>query len=670
MKRPPKRTDSKLVIYGLSGLASPPEQASPSRNSTHSVISPTLCESPFSSPDNRMGHGDSMLENAEKDGLGRVSKNSSISLQVIQEDSGSGFGMDSSEHRTRSKMDGIGNVESGIDLCDVHVNSERFSASGLSSPLDFQTEHTGRNRYGPERGSELELDTDHWNSTTHEETDLEHKTIATILQQQQQPFSRFMPSRDPRESPNPPPLPPRTFDEMDVSMVDDEEYHFGRIGSPTRVRENLPLPPLPSPSGKSFREQPLAAMDHRKAHQSTPQLHHAHFKQSPTHQEPRTYYLSSHPQSNHSPHSQSHPHPHPRPHSHHSHQQHHHHHARQSFPTSQPGSSPRHHHDHSPSRKQTTSASSSQHRQHNQQFSLSQPSTLPQSHTHNSSHSHHHHNSPAYPQPSQPSSSPRQHSSPSSYRSTRGGGSERDSQRSQRHRRDSNSTSCTGSGSPVVSSHDQSYDADQSQDGTTSSVIYRSGRRSAQSNSTLEPRSDLRYSYRAAGQRYSFDEDSMLEDAVVSPGNNDHHRNGRSPSSNGMESNKQSKYSHSSTQHYQAARKGQPPRTNGAWQEEEEFVPPTTKSLPLHSHPNYSLCEEDEECEEVQRKNYQRSSSSGRPRAGSLHDTASLHEGGWHVPRHKRLRHSTITSLTSLTHSDVTGVSVVACLQLGGLEPY
>lgn len=94
----------------------------------------------------------------------------------------------------------------------------------------------------------------------------------------------------------------------------------------------------------------------------------------------------------------------------------------------------------------------------------------------------------------------------------------------------------------------------------------------------------------------------------------------------------------------QASWKGgqQPP--NGTWQEDEEdTVSRTSSSLPLNTNPSYSLYEEDEDRRPV------------RPRAGS-HDQASLHDSRRHVPRHIRLRHSTITSLTSLP--DINGVSV------------
>jgi len=167
--------------------------------------------------------------------------------------------------------------------------------------------------------------------------------------------------------------------------------------------------------------------------------------------------------------------------------------------------------------------------------------------------------------------------------------------------------------------------------------------------------------------RYSYDEDSVLpkREAVISPGGtpSSHHINGRGLLPGGMDSAKPNlKHggSYSSSHHYQALRKAQlssPPGNNGAWQEEEEeveIVPPTSTSLPLNSNPDYSLYEEDEDLEGEEAREHGRTS---RQRTGSMQDTASLHEGGWHVPRHKRLRHSTITSLTSLSHSDITGVS-------------
>ena len=173
--------------------------------------------------------------------------------------------------------------------------------------------------------------------------------------------------------------------------------------------------------------------------------------------------------------------------------------------------------------------------------------------------------------------------------------------------------------------------------------------------------------------RYSYDEDSVLpkREAVISPGGtpSSHHMNGRGLLLGVMDSakpNHKDGSDHSSSHHYQALRKGQQPspRSNGAWQEEEvEIVPPTSTSLPLHSNPDYSLYEEDEELEGEGEVRENRRAD--RPRAGSMQETASLHEGGWHVPRHKRLRHSTITSLTSLSHSDIIGVSLSVCLCLG-----
>lgn len=84
--------------------------------------------------------------------------------------------------------------------------------------------------------------------------------------------------------------------------------------------------------------------------------------------------------------------------------------------------------------------------------------------------------------------------------------------------------------------------------------------------------------------------------------------------------------------------------SNGTW-EDDDTASHTSSSLPLHTQPEYPLCEEDEEVREEEDKGAKYSASRRR---GS-----DQHENGRQVSRHKRLRHSTITSLTSL--SDITG---------------
>lgn len=91
----------------------------------------------------------------------------------------------------------------------------------------------------------------------------------------------------------------------------------------------------------------------------------------------------------------------------------------------------------------------------------------------------------------------------------------------------------------------------------------------------------------------------------------------------------------------------------GAWQEEEEPQSHNSSSLPLHTNPNYSLYEEDEETMDRLEEERAKGHVSSRPRM-SAPDTGG-HEGR-HVSRQHRLRHSTITSLTSLP-SDIGGVS-------------
>ena len=95
-------------------------------------------------------------------------------------------------------------------------------------------------------------------------------------------------------------------------------------------------------------------------------------------------------------------------------------------------------------------------------------------------------------------------------------------------------------------------------------------------------------------------------------------------------------------------------RQNGEWYEEEMAPQQGSSSLPLQSNHNYSLYEEDEDMEEDEGS----LRASGKERK-SIHDPSML-EGSRHVSRHKRLRHSTITSLISLSsqYSDITGVSV------------
>ena len=101
---------------------------------------------------------------------------------------------------------------------------------------------------------------------------------------------------------------------------------------------------------------------------------------------------------------------------------------------------------------------------------------------------------------------------------------------------------------------------------------------------------------------------------------------------------------------------------NGTWQEQEEdTVSHTSSSLPLHTDPNYSLYEEDEEIAGEDRRGSSKYLSV-RSRTGS-YDQASLNDSRRHVPRHIRLRHSTITSLTSLP--DINGVSVRVEIMLG-----
>ena len=480
MKRQPKRTDSNLVIYGLSGLASPPEEESPSHDPSHSVISPaSLSESPFMLPDNSRNsyHSDTTpSESMEKDRLGRISHSSALSLHGIQERSENSLALDSSDHGSR--IDTL--PESGIGSSETPAISERYSGRGLTSPLEVLQENPPRrNLYASGASRQQEPEESHWGSRTGEDSDLEHKTIDSILQEKQGQPSRFMPSGDFRESPSAPPLPPRTFSPGDLSIGEDE-FSDSTSG---RARENLPLPLVPSVN--------VGVMGSRgvRLHQknSTPQHHSQH-------SHPGHTSSSSHTS------SKSHP-------AHYFQQGHH-----------KPANS---HQSGQYNRKQGGGdLSRPQRRSHQQQFSLSQPSPTPYGHTHpfiNSSSSREHQprplqSPPTYPNPhGHPISSnlhPSREHHPSqtySYQRASGGGrsqmSEREDQKRLRQWRDSRGTSSSTS-SPVTYAHDQSYDADQSQDSSSVSLMFPRGSRVSSESTNVPPvdprSSDLRYSYRAA----------------------------------------------------------------------------------------------------------------------------------------------------------------------------
>ena len=157
-----------------------------------------------------------------------------------------------------------------------------------------------------------------------------------------------------------------------------------------------------------------------------------------------------------------------------------------------------------------------------------------------------------------------------------------------------------------------------------------------------EPSRSSLHSYRRHSQGESLSGDSMKWEhgggsrgigGSAGPGDRKHHHS----------------HHHHPHSHNQAWKGG---RYNGVWHEDEDAQQPprTSNSLPLRTDPSYSLYEEDEELmgEEGKRGRV----SAARPRA-SMPDA---HEGGRHVSRQHRLRHSTITSLTSLC-SDITTVS-------------
>lgn len=654
MKSPPTRTDSKLVIYGLSGLASPQtdsEKMSPLHTPSHSIASPTnLSETPqiiASLSDNRTGAGDAGQEGMERDGLERTSKNSTISLQVIQEDSGSGFGTGSSESGTRQYKDMV-SVECGTTSNEVNNNSEQlFPVSGLSSVQDVRRENVKRNMYSTNSRTErTSREKDQWHGPMNGSvTDVEHKSVSVILQQQQQQqpglFAGYMPSGDPRVSPNPPPLPPRTFSEVDISKENREAYHLSTTGhsSPTSTRDTLSSPPPPQSSGGSFRDRTSPPHDRSRTHRSTPQL-----------------CSSSTKYHHHHNHHSSHTH-HP---SHSHHPPHHHQSKRHSLPTP--------HYQQPPGKNHPPNSRSPRHN-HSQPSSYNRPS-IPLQHHHNQHHPHitngtsssySSHHSSLWPHQEHapyhsPSKQQQQHSTPSyGYMH----GNERDSdQQSQNHWKDSHGRSFTGT--PNQSSYDHSYEADVSTGGSPTNAFYHSTRSSSQSNTTLESRPDLHYSHHAYNRRYSHGDSHPEEEGIISPGRNSYQMKTRSPASAGADQSKTFQYpsSYSSSHHYQALRKGQSSKTNGVWQEDDEYPEPvTSSSLPLHTSPEYSLYEEDEREEVEGERESRTTSSTSRPRRGSVQETASTHEGGY-VSRHKRLRHSTITSLTSLSqYSDIAGVS-------------
>lgn len=155
---------------------------------------------------------------------------------------------------------------------------------------------------------------------------------------------------------------------------------------------------------------------------------------------------------------------------------------------------------------------------------------------------------------------------------------------------------------------------------------------------------DARTSLRAYRRRGS------QGDAVASENSRWDYRQGEySPVSSGGD-RKHFKYPANPGPRNQQAWKGGQRTTNGTWHEDEDTISHTSSSLPLHTNPDYSLYEEDEEMGDEKSSKYLA--------ARSRYDPASLHDSGRHVSRHKRLRHSTITSLTSLS-SDITAVSGV-----------
>lgn len=161
-------------------------------------------------------------------------------------------------------------------------------------------------------------------------------------------------------------------------------------------------------------------------------------------------------------------------------------------------------------------------------------------------------------------------------------------------------------------------------------------------------RGDARSSLRA--YRYQH---SNSRDTVASENLEWDHRQGqqRSPASAGVVGEK-----HFKTPAYVGAAGGQrnsqawkaghhAATTNGTWNDDEDNSSRVSSSLPADSKADFSLYEEDEiEGSEV-------AASSTRRMSAPAHD---VQDSMRHVSRHKRLRHSTITSLTSLP--DISGV--------------
>lgn len=254
MKTNLKRTDSKLVIYGLSGLAS---ANSDEKSSTPSTTPPTNPSPPSHIPvdlsDGRMNSGDAVRE---KERVGHSRKVSTISLHVIQEDGSNPFGREPSETRMRHDVDGIENTESGM----VSINNRRMYNTSQNEPR----ENLDDQWHGFKKGS--------------------------VLQQQ---FSGYTQSGDFRAPSGVPVIPPRTFGEVDISRENRETYHVSRNSQETTTVQDVHSVPPPSSysSGGSLRDR------RSMAHQSStlpPHLnstqHHNYYQQHHNNQYPPTSY--------------------------------------------------------------------------------------------------------------------------------------------------------------------------------------------------------------------------------------------------------------------------------------------------------------------------------------------------------------------------------------------
>ena len=125
-------------------------------------------------------------------------------------------------------------------------------------------------------------------------------------------------------------------------------------------------------------------------------------------------------------------------------------------------------------------------------------------------------------------------------------------------------------------------------------------------------------------------------------------RRSKSPLSAGLE---QKNFRYPNSHHYQAWRGGHNHDTYADDMHQQHRR--GSSSLPLHANPDFSLYEEDEEMVEGGGKRDARVSSNRSRKP--MQDV--LPEASRHVSHHKRLRHSTITSLTSLSSDLGAGVS-------------